>query len=67
MNQDQAIDALVGFAVGSWADDTRMALANVQLIASTSSECYVINVGSFPSQSLLNKAQDQLAQMNHVT
>lgn len=40
---------------------------NVQMAKSTNSHWYYITVGPFSSRSMLNKAQDQLAQMNYVT
>lgn len=40
---------------------------NVQMAKSTNSDWYYITVGPFSSRSMLNKAQDQLAQMNYVT
>lgn len=39
---------------------------NVQMVKSADSNWYYITVGPFSSRSLLNKAQDQLAQMNYV-
>lgn len=40
---------------------------NVQLVKSSNSDWYSITVGPFVNRSLLNKAQDTLAQMNYVT
>lgn len=40
---------------------------NVQMANSTNSDWYYITVGPFRSRSMLNKSQDQLAQMNYVT
>lgn len=40
---------------------------NVQMVKNTNSDWHYITVGPFSSRSMLNKAQDQLAQMNYVT
>lgn len=42
-------------------------MPNVQLVKSKTSDWYSVTVGPFGSRSLLNKAQDELAQMNYVT
>lgn len=42
-------------------------MPNVQLVNSKNSDWYSVTVGPFGSRSLLNKAQDELAQMNYVT
>jgi len=44
-----------------------MQFPNVQLAKSNSSAWYVVTVGPFANRSMLNKAQDRLAQMNYVT
>lgn len=44
-----------------------MQFPNVQLAKSNKSDWYFVSVGPFENRSMLNKAQDQLAQMNYVT
>lgn len=40
---------------------------NVHLVKSNNSDWYFVTVGPFENRSMLNKAQDRLAQMNYVT